>query len=152
MKIATWNIGEDETKEEGKLDIKSYEYIVRMIKQEDIDVLCLQEAITKSDYLPLIDDYIKDNSELKYSIRFDLSESHINIGCRMGVAICSKYEIKDVELYMLDNPNLIYHVNSNKTYYSHDKGFIISTINDHIISTGHCVPFLYLQERYIRLC
>ena len=98
MKIATWNIGEDEKNKNGKLDVLSYEYILKMIKQKNIDVLCLQEAIIKSDYLPPIADYIKENSELKYNIQYELSDSHINIGCRMGIVICSKYEIKNSEL------------------------------------------------------
>lgn len=141
MRIATWNIGEDEMNEDGKLDYSSYKYIIKKIEQEDLDVLCLQEAIIKSDYLPSIADYIKQNSKLKYNIQYELSDSHINIGCRMGVVICSKYEIKKSELFMLDNPNLIYSVDSNVTYYSHDKGFIIANIKDYKIITGHCLPF-----------
>ena len=78
MRIATWNIGEDETNNDGKLDMMSYEYIIRMIKKEKIDILCLQEAIIKSDYLPSISDYIKNNTELKYNIQYELSDSHIN--------------------------------------------------------------------------
>ena len=141
MRIATWNIGEDETNKDGKLDYSSYEYILKRIKEEDIDILCLQEAIIKSDYLPPIAEYIKQNSELKYNIQYELSDSHINIGCRMGVVICSKYEIKNSELFMLDNPNLVYSVDNNITYYSHDKGFIIATIKNYKIITGHCLPF-----------
>ena len=45
MKIVTWNIGEDERNENGKLNINSYNYIVDFIKKENIDVICLQEAI-----------------------------------------------------------------------------------------------------------
>lgn len=61
MRIATWNIGEDETIKDGKLDYSSYEYILKRSKEEDIDILCLQEAIIKSDYLPPIAEYIKQN-------------------------------------------------------------------------------------------
>lgn len=61
MRIATWNIGEDETIKDGKLDYFSYEYILKRIKEEGIDILCLQEAIIKSDYLPPIAEYIKQN-------------------------------------------------------------------------------------------
>lgn len=57
MRIATWNIGEDETIKDGKLDYSSYEYILKRIKEEGIDILCLQEAIIKSDYLPPIAEY-----------------------------------------------------------------------------------------------
>jgi hypothetical protein len=59
----------------------------------------------------------------------------------MGVVICSKFEIHHSEFFLLDNPNFIYSVDDNITYYSHDKGFIISSILDYKIITGHCLPF-----------
>lgn len=59
----------------------------------------------------------------------------------MGVVICSKYEIDSHKQFMLDNPNLIYSVDENTTYYSHDKGFIIASIKGFNIITGHCLPF-----------
>ncbi len=137
MKIATWNIGEDETNQNNILNLSSYQYIVNTIQQENIDIICLQEAITKSDTLPSIASYIKENTDLKYNVEFELSDSHINIGCKMGVVICSKDKIDSYELLMLDNPKLVY----KKEIYSHDKGFIIAKIKDLCIITGHCLPF-----------
>lgn len=32
MILATWNVGEDETKNKGKLDITSYNYIIKKIR------------------------------------------------------------------------------------------------------------------------
>lgn len=141
MRIATWNIGEDERNIDGKLDINSYKYIVKMIFEENIEVICLQEAIIKSEYLPSIATYIKENTDLKYVIEYELSDSHINLGCKMGVVICSKYKIENLELLMLDNPKFVYSVDENTTYYSHDKGFIISRIKNYNLITGHCLPF-----------
>ena len=154
MKIVTWNIGEDERNENGKLNINSYNYIVDFIKKENIDVICLQEAIIKSDYLPSIAQYIKDKTDLKYSVEYELSDSHINIGCKMGIVICSRYEITNYKTLLLDNPNLIYSVDENTTYYSHDKGFIISNIQGINIITGHCLPFHVFKENpldYLRI-
>ena len=61
----------------------------------------------------------------------------------MAVVICSKYEIKNSELFMLDNPNLVYSVDSNITYYSHDKGFIIATIR---LLQDTVYHFMYLKR------
>ena len=141
MRVATWNIGEDERNDDGKLTINSYNYIINTIRKENIEILCLQEAIIKSNYLPSIANYIKENTELKYIVEYELSDSHINIGSKMGVVICSKYEIDNYKMIKLDNPNLIYSVNEDKTYYSHDKGFIIANIKEFNIITGHCLPF-----------
>ncbi len=141
MRIATWNIGEDERNNGGKLNIDSYNYVMDTIRNQNIDVLCLQEAIVKSDVLPSIASYIKENTDLKYIVEYELSDSHINIGSKMGVVICSKYEIDNYKLFKLDNPNFIYSVDEKTTYYSHDKGFIVASIKGYNIITGHCLPF-----------
>ncbi len=141
MRIATWNIGEDERNDGGKLTLDSYNYIINMIQNENIDIVCLQEAIIKSDFLPSIASYIKENTNLKYIVEYELSDSHINIGSKMGVVICSKFEIDNYKLFKLDNPNFIYSVDEETTYYSHDKGFIIANIKGYNIITGHCLPF-----------
>ncbi len=141
MKIATWNIGEDERNKDRKLNLSSYEYIVNTIKNEEIDIICLQEAITDSKDLPSIAKYIKENTNLHFIVEFELSDSHINIGSKMGVAICSKYEIEKYTFLKLENPELTYKESENKTYFSHDKGFIMAKINDCILATGHCLPF-----------
>lgn len=140
MRIATWNIGEDERNAEGKLTLDSYNYIINTIKNENIDIVCLQEAIIKSDFLPSIASYIKENTNLKYIVEYELSDSHINIGSRMGVVTCSKYEIDNYKLFKLDNPNFIYSVDEETTYYSHDKGFITANIKGYNVITGHCLP------------
>ena len=115
MRIVTWNIGEDERASDGKLSLDSYEYIINIVKNENVDVICLQEAIVKSSYIDSISKYITKNTDLKYSAEFELSDSHINIGCKMGVVICSKYEIKDIKNIALENPKLVHKVNENIT-------------------------------------
>lgn len=90
MRLATWNIGEDEKNKNGRLDLNSYNYIAKTINDEKIDIICLQEAIIKSENLPSIANYIKEHTALKYIVEFELSDSHINIGSRMGIVICSK--------------------------------------------------------------
>ena len=146
IRIITWNVGEDERNSDGKLTIDSYDYIVNTIKNENADIICLEEAIVKSDYLLSIAEYITKNTDLKYSVEYELSDSHINIGCKMGVVVCSKYEIINIEKILLDNPNLVYQVNENTTYYSHDKGFIIGNVQGITLIAGHLLPFHIFKE------
>lgn len=146
MRIITWNVGEDERNTDGKLTLDSYEYIVRTIKEENADIICMQEAIIKSDYLPSIAEYITKNTDLKYFEEYELSDSHINIGCRMGVVICSKLKMSNTKNILLDNPNLVYSVNENTTYYSHDKGFIVVDIEDVTLIAGHLLPFHIFKQ------
>lgn len=79
--------------ENDKLNLNSYDYIIKTIKDETFDIICLQEAIIKSENLPSMANYIKEHTNLKYIVEFELSNSYINIGSRMGVVICSKYKI-----------------------------------------------------------
>ena len=149
MRIATWNIGEDERNENGYLTLESYKEIVNQIEINNIDMIYFQEAITYSESLPKISEYISTNTNLKYSTEFELSDSHINLGCKMGIVICSKYEISNVEKIMLDNPNLIYKVNDNITYYSHNKGFIMCDTKNIKLVSGHCLPFHVFKKNVL---
>ena len=88
MRLGTWNIGEDERNESGILNMNSYEYIVDMIKKQNLDVICLQEAITTSEHLPTIEKYIKAHTSLRHTLHLELSSSHVDEKNRMGVVIC----------------------------------------------------------------
>lgn len=143
IKIATWNIGEDESNENNVVSLKSYEYIKNMIMNQGIDIICLQEAITTSNYIIPISEYIKENTELKHTCGFELSKSHINKGCGCGVVICSKFPISSHDRVLLDNPNITYKKDEKTTYYSFDKGFVIANIKSIPVSiiNIHCLPF-----------
>lgn len=142
MRIGTWNIGEDERHEDGILSLESYKYIIDMIKKKDLDVICLQEAITSSNNLPIIEKYIKGHTALKYSANLELSISHVDNNNKMGVVICSKYELDNIEKLMFDNPNVTYYnKEKGKTYRPADKGMIMTDIGGFRIVTGHGIPF-----------
>ena len=80
---------------------------------------------------------------MKYAFEYELSYSHINIGNRMGVVICSKYEINNCKTLLLDNPNFVYSVDEKITYYSHDKGFIMLMINLYYVVILIMMIFLF---------
>lgn len=142
MRIGTWNIGEDERYEDGILNMNSYEYIIDMIKNNDLDVICLQEAITSSKNLPNIGKFIKGHTALKYSMELELSISHVDKNYKIGVVICSKYELENIETKMFDNPNITYYnKEKGKTYRPADKGMIMTDIKGIRIVTGHGIPF-----------
>ena len=141
IKIATWNIGQDLKNNEINKD--SYEYIKEQIEENDIDIIAFQEAITESDNLEALANYISENTKLKYNEQISLSPSDMNDNDKMGVAICSKFRINNNEKYILENPNLIYKKTDTITYWSHDKGFNISQIEElnTVVVSGHCLPF-----------
>ena len=146
MIIATWNIGEDDRNENSELTIDSYKEIIKMIEEQKIDVVCLDESVIKSPVLPSIKNYITEKTDLKYATELELSDSHINIGSRMGITVCSKFKLENIESYLLKNPNIKYKKSENVTYYSHDKGYIGCTINGIRIVTAFCLPFHYFKR------
>ncbi len=143
IKIASWNIGEDRVNIGNVVNLDSYEYIKQILLKNEIDIICFQENITSSSNMISISNYITKNTELKYSCNFELSPSHINNDCMMGVTICSKYKIDNYENIMFENPKLKYKKNETTTYVSHDKGFVIAYIDEIpiVIASGHCLPF-----------
>lgn len=146
VRIATWNVGQDlENKE---INQNSYEYIKAQIEKNDIDIIAFQEAITESNNLQSLANYISENTELKYYEEISLSPSDMNENDKMGVAICSKFNINNNEKYILENPNLIYEKTDTVTYWSHDKGFNISQIEElnAMVIEGHCLPFHIFGE------
>ena len=103
IKIATWNIGQDLKNNEINKD--SYEYIKEQIEQNEIDIIAFQEAITESDNLEALANYISENTKLKYNEQISLSPSDMNKNDKMGIAICSKFKISNNEKYILENQN-----------------------------------------------
>lgn len=157
IKIATWNVGRDlENLENNEVNKNSYEYIKRQIEKNNIDIIALQESITESNKLQSLANYIMENTELKYCEEISLSPTDTNDTDKMGVVICSKFKINNNEKYILENPNLTYKKTDTVTYWSHDKGFNISLIEELniVIVSGHCLPFHIfgenpLQYKYI---
>ncbi len=146
IKIATWNVGQDLKNKE--INQNSYEYIKTQIVKNDIDIIALQETITESNNLQSLANYINENTKLKYCEEISLSPSDMNYNDKMGVAICSKFKINNNEKYILENPNLIYKKTDTVTYWSHDKGFNISQIEEinTVVIAGHCLPFHIFGE------
>ena len=146
VRIATWNVGQDLRNKE--INQNSYEYIKTQIERNNIDIIAFQEAITESNNLQSLANYISENTELKYCEEISLSPSDMNENDKMGVAICSKFKISHNEKYILENPNLIYQKTDIVTYWSHDKGFNISQIEglNTTVIEGHCLPFHIFGE------
>lgn len=90
--------------------------------------------------------YINENTLLKYNATYELSDTHITPGSRIGVVICSRFEINDVKTISLYNPMFVYGVFDGKTRYSYDKGFLMTKINDYNIITGHCLAFFAFKK------
>lgn len=137
FKIASYNISggfykKDESidyfdKEEAdNIDTKMLDDIIRIINEEDFDVICFQEIITtkRINYI----NRIIEKTNLKYESHFELSPCNIVKETQCGVAILSKYLINDCIKKIFTNPRLSKTTDSGKTYYSYDKGLLISNI------------------------
>ena len=154
LKIASYNISggfyEDnqtvdffDKDKSNNIDLRLLNDIVKVINDEELDIICFQEIITTKEinYISMI----MDKTKLKYETHFELSPCHVVENTECGLAILSKYPINNSIKQLFTNPMLSKTTSSGKTYYTFDKGFLLSTIdiNNNTISilTHHGFPF-----------
>ncbi|MBO5143087.1 MAG: endonuclease/exonuclease/phosphatase family protein [Clostridia bacterium] len=125
------------------IDLRLLNDTVKIINDEDIDIICLQEIITTERIYYI--NRIMEKTNLKYEEHFELSPCHIIENTECGIAILSKYPIDNSIKKFFTNPMLSKTTSSGKTYYTFDKGLLISKINinnNYInVLTQHGFPF-----------
>lgn len=136
MIIATWNIssGIDMKNYQGELfdrtpdtffDESGLTKIAEAIKKYKVDVIALQEVTTSPSFK-----FVEKLSKLTNLEHFEIFENSPGFlieGTKIGLAILSKFPIKNAVKEFFNNPNLT-KTTSKSTYSSHDKGFIAATI------------------------
>lgn len=138
LKIASYNISggfyEDDQSVDffdkntsDDIDLRLLNDIVKNINEEDIDIICFQEIIT-TERIRYIE-RIMENTNLKYEEHFETSPNNTIENTNVGIAILSKYPIDSSIKKLFTNPMLSKTTSSGNTYYTFDKGLIISTIN-----------------------
>lgn len=154
LKIASYNISggfyEDDQSvdffdknKSDNIDLRLLNDIVNILNNEDIDIICFQEIITteRINYINLL----MEKTKLKYEEHFELSPCAIVKDTDCGVAILSKYPITNSIKKMFTNPKLAKTTSSGNTYYTYDKGFLMSEINVNgtnvSVLTHHGFPF-----------
>ncbi len=154
LKIASYNvsggfyIGDESTEyldreASDKIDNKLLTELIDIINEEDIDILCLQEVITTESigYIK----QIQETTKLKNSEQFELSPCNLVKDTNCGLAILSKYPLSNTEKEIFTNPKLSKTTSSGNTYYTYDKGWLLTTIalnNETItILTHHGFPY-----------
>ena len=154
IKIATFNISGgfycgDESQEyldreaSTSVDNRLLNEIIDNINKENIDVICFQEIITTQETKYI--DTIVNNTNLKYFESFELSPCNLVKDTNCGLAILSKYPITNSIKEIFTNPKLSKTTSSGNTYYTYDKGYLLSTININgknlNLLTHHGFPF-----------
>lgn len=154
IKVASFNIsggfyiGNEDTeyldREAAKtFDNKMLNQIIDTLNSENVDVVCFQEIITTESVAYI--QKIAESTELKYFDFFELSPCNLVKNTDCGVAIMSKYPIKNSVKGLFPNPRIAKTTSSGKTYYTFDKGYICSTIDANgaeiKIFTHHGFPF-----------
>ncbi len=156
LNIATWNIScgipaqwsisngikkENDYKKFGLLD-----EVIQNIKEEDIDIIGLQEAVAFRNAERSFAQIIAENTDLKYYAEFEVSDCHLLENAKIEEVILSKYPILYSKNVMFENVNLSNVGKDGKMYYLFDDGFIMADIqlNDACVIkfvTGHAPAF-----------
>ena len=154
IKIANYNISggfyeDNQTvdffdKDKAKdIDLRLLNDIVKIINDEKIDIICFQEIITteRINYINMI----MEKTDLKYAEYFELSPCHIVENTEMGIAILSRYPVNNSIKRLFTNPMLSKTTSIGNTYYTFDKGILVSEIeinNSKVkVLTHHGFPF-----------
>lgn len=138
IRVASFNIsggfyiGNENTeyldrKSASSIDNELQNQIIDLINSENIDVICFQEIITTKE-IKYLDD-IANKTNLKFYDYFELSPNNLVENTNSGIAIFSKYPIKTLKKGLFPNPKLAKTTSSGNTYYTFDKGYIISEID-----------------------
>lgn len=154
VKISSFNIsggfyiGNEDTeyldREAAKtFDNKLLNQIINKINEEDIDVICFQEIITTESVAYI--QKIAESTALKHFEFYELSPCNLVENTECGVAIMSRFPIKNSNKGLFPNPKLSKTTSSGKTYYTFDKGYICSSIDANgteiKVLTHHGFPF-----------
>lgn len=150
INIATFNIGGGVpykySIEYKNREFNPVDYISNIILENNLDIIFFQEVLMSDNRFTSMSHEISTKSGLKYYKELSLSDSHIVKGRKMGVSIISRFPIIESEVFMLENPNITKISNSGSIYKSHEKGFLITKVQNTSIGeiccvTGHCFPF-----------
>ncbi len=149
INFATFNIGGgvpyQDTLEYQDETFNAVNYIVNLILEHKLDVVCFQEVLMGDENNFSMSSEIAEKSGLTFYEELPLSDSHIVKGRKMGVSIISKYPFVKREVFMLENPDITKISETGTVYKSHEKGFLISAIQTNsgeiCCVTGHCFPF-----------
>lgn len=145
LRIGTWNIHEAVPIDQNlQATGKIRKEIVQLLTRFRLDIVALQEVdFNASSESPTLE-AIEEHTLLKHSAHSILSESSFYPAGQAGVAIASRFPIKDVKRERFQNPELDGDMNGVPIR-MFDKGYVSATIaTDHeIISTVslHAFPF-----------
>src|SRR6185503_19048528 len=110
VRIATWNTqcGDfaDNPAVDDKLPEPNLDYIIQCVDNTKAEIVCLQEALFPHGVSASHAASIAESLGYKYCEEWDLSETPLAANARMGIAILSKYPLKNIKRIPLPNPEL----------------------------------------------
>jgi endonuclease/exonuclease/phosphatase family metal-dependent hydrolase len=146
IRVASWNVREGIRASEVEPKHRAQEIVsaARLVRDQDIDVLALQEVDFDRNGDSAVLSGLLEATELHYVAAFPLSDSSFEPGKRAGVAIASRLPIDGVAGHFLPNPHLAASAQGRR-YSTHDKGYVRCAINVGftrlVIASIHGFPF-----------
>lgn len=142
LKTTTWNIGGAKVRKGIEYNGSGIEYIVGWLKDNQPDIVALQE-VQSNEFMNQAQD-IAQKAGYPYVVYDEVSPSHLEEGYNLGNAIISKYPIIAHSVGVFHNPGKRV-VHRNQEWVTHDKHFLRVTIDlegaEMDVITTHLVPF-----------
>lgn len=137
------NVDYLDRKKSDDMDPKLLNDIIRIINEEDIDIICFQEIITTKRFRYI--QTILEKTPLKFEDHFELSPCNLVKDANCGIAILSKYPIISSLKKLFTNPKISKNTASGNTFYTYDKGLLMASVDmkekNISILTHHGFPF-----------
>lgn len=158
MKFICWNIAGGHIFRESLEDAISYDeenldYFIEKLRDENADVIVLQEAHTPIEKGGVAQsEIIAKRLGYSFAANHSYGHSHIKNGQQLSLSTLSKFQMIRSDFHKIPNPGLsIVRPNGDK-WISFDVGFLVCEIDYNgtsiNIANGHMVPFHYFKRDF----
>jgi endonuclease/exonuclease/phosphatase family metal-dependent hydrolase len=143
VRVVTWNIaGGRRAKSLKRWDYEAEDlrYFIDQLKRLSPDIICLQETHSKPDRSVTQVQVISDGLEMEHVYECVMSNSHIDINQRLGIAIISRLKLNEVKTYKYEHPwfKLLYP--DGRKAKKHDKYLLKAKVGDFYVVNTQLLP------------
>lgn len=148
--VATWNVHSAVPVPAGERDVDESLALLADLRP---DLLALQEIefAPSSGVVSPSSAEIFEASGLPFRELFPLSPSHANPGRRLGIALASRWPLRNAWMAKLPMPAVARGTASAPTFEPHDKGLVVATVRtahgDTVFGSVHVFPFHRFNSR-----
>jgi endonuclease/exonuclease/phosphatase family metal-dependent hydrolase len=126
LRVATWNVREG-VPADSHMGKSVREDVIDLLRSYNVDLIGLQEVDFDGDLRSSVLEVVHAETPLAYSAQNVLSDSSFYPSARAGVALASRFPLRNIEVKHFRNPRLYTELNGDPIR-SYDKGLVSATV------------------------